>query len=201
MTKNLWEGCKYMIIDEVSMLSCQTMVALNAQLMKIKNHSAAAFGGVNIIFFGDFLQFPAVSRLDLYLDSPQNQYASGHRLWHSLNAAVILRQQMRQVDDPEYTALLQRVRYRVPSEDDIAKLNARIGACLVDFWNTSVIVRRHSLCQMIKGECSRPRPDWEFPLRTASPRSLIGRGCPCMRPTIFARTREMRAATLSLAFS
>lgn len=63
-TKNLWEGCKYMIIDQVSMLSCQTMIALNAQLMKIKNHSAVAFGGVNIIF-GDFLQFPAVSRLDL----------------------------------------------------------------------------------------------------------------------------------------
>ena len=112
-----------MIIDEVSMLSCHTMVALNAQLMKIKNNSAATFGGVNIICFGDFLQFPAVSRLDLYVDNPHSQYASGYHLWRSLNAAVVVRQQMRQFDDPEYAALLQRVHYRVPSDDDIARLN------------------------------------------------------------------------------
>ena len=53
--QNLWEGVTHMIIDEVSMLSCQMMVSLNAQLMKIKNHPAVMFGGVNLIFFGDFL--------------------------------------------------------------------------------------------------------------------------------------------------
>ena len=148
-TKNLWEGCRYMIIDEVSMLSCQTIVALNAQLMKIKNRPSSIFGGVNIIFFGDFLQFPAVSRLDLYIYCPQSQYALGHHLWRSLNVGVILHQQMRQAEDPEYAALLQRVRHRVPSEDDIARLNARVCAPLPNFWNTSVIVRRHGLRQMI----------------------------------------------------
>src|SRR5579859_3811298 len=100
--QNLWEGRKYMIIDEVSMLSCETMVSLNAQLMKIKNRPAVPFGGVNLIFFGDFLQFPAVSRLDLYMDKPESKYALGHDLWQSLNVVVILRQQMRQAKDPEY---------------------------------------------------------------------------------------------------
>src|SRR5437773_9312623 len=57
--QNLWEGHTHLISDEVSMLSCQTMVNVNAQLMKIKNHPAVMFGGVNLIFFGDFLQFPA----------------------------------------------------------------------------------------------------------------------------------------------
>ena len=148
-TKNLWEGCRYMIIDEVSMLSCQTMVALNAQLMKIKNRPSSIFGGVNLVFFGDFLQFPAVSSFDLYVDCPRSQYALGHRLWRSLNVCVVLHQQMRQAEDPEYAALLQRVRHRIPSEDNIAKLNERVCAPLPDFWNTSVIVRRHGLRQTI----------------------------------------------------
>jgi hypothetical protein len=38
--QNLWEGRTYVISDEVSMLSCETMVSLNAQLMKIKNRPA-----------------------------------------------------------------------------------------------------------------------------------------------------------------
>jgi hypothetical protein len=147
--KNLWEGCMYMIVDEASMLSCQTMVSLNTQLMKIKNRPTVPFGGINLIFFGDFLQFPAVSRLDLYMDRPQSQYALGHHLWRSLNTIVILRQQMRQADDPEYAALLQRIRHRMPSEDDILRLNERVCAPLSDFWNTPVIVRRHSLRQVI----------------------------------------------------
>jgi PIF1-like helicase len=147
--QNLWEGRTYMIIDEVSMLSCQTMVSLNAQLMKIKNHPTVIFGDVNLIFFGDFLQFPAVSRLDLYMDRPESKYALGHDLWRSLNAVVILRQQMRQAEDPEYAAMLQRIRYGVASEDDFVKLNTRVSAPLSDFWNTPVIVRRHSVRQAI----------------------------------------------------
>src|SRR5216117_1971961 len=83
------------------------------------------------------------------MDRPESKFALGHDLWRSLNAVVILRQQMRQAEDPEYAAMLQRIRNRVPSEDDILKLNARVCAPLSDFWNTPVIVRRHSLRQAI----------------------------------------------------
>ena len=81
LRENLREGHTHIIIDEVSILFCETMVSLNAQLMKIKNRPAVPFGGVNLIFFGDFLQFPAVSRLDLYMDKPESKYALGHDLW------------------------------------------------------------------------------------------------------------------------
>ena len=147
--QNLREGGTHMIVDEVSILSCPMMVSLNAQLIKIKNHPTVTFGDVNLIFFGDFLQFPAVSRLDLYMDRPESKYALDHDFWRSLNAVVILRQQMRQAEDPEYAAMLQRIRYRVSSDDDILKLNARVSAPLPDFWNTPVIVRRHNLRQAI----------------------------------------------------
>src|SRR5216117_887844 len=83
------------------------------------------------------------------MDRPESKFALGHDLWRSLNTVVILRQQMRQAEDPEYAAMLQRIRYRVPSDDDIMKLNARVAAPLSDFWNTPVIVRRHSLRQAI----------------------------------------------------
>ena len=147
--QDLWETCTYMIIDEVSMLSYQMMISLNAQLMKIKNHPTVTFGGVNLIFFGDFLQFPAVSCLDLYMNKSESKYALNHDLWRSLNVVVILHQQMRQAEDPEYAAMLQRIRYRVPSDDDILKLQRTSVRPLPDFWNTPVIVRRHSLRQAI----------------------------------------------------
>ena len=69
-----------MIIDEVSMLFCHTMIVLNAQLMKIKNNLTVIFEGVNIIFFDDFLQFSIVSCLNLYVDNFHSQYALKYHL-------------------------------------------------------------------------------------------------------------------------
>ena len=83
-----WEDRHYLIIDEVSMMDCKVITRLHTQLCKAKSLPELKFGGINIIFMGDFLQIPAVSRLDLYIDNPKWQ--QGHHLWQSLNAVVIL---------------------------------------------------------------------------------------------------------------
>ena len=85
-----------MIIDEVSMLYSTVIEHLHPQLAKVKANPEINFGGVNIIFIGDFLQLPAVLNPDLYV----NSNGLGHRLWRSLNGVVILTQQMRQARDP-----------------------------------------------------------------------------------------------------
>jgi hypothetical protein len=142
-----WELRRYMIIDEVSMLDCQVMDYLHKQLSIAKANPEVAFGGVNIIFFGDFLQLPAVLNPDLYVDN--KDYPLGHQLWRSLNAVVILTQQMRQAGDPEYAALLSRLRVREPTDEDIETLNDRIGAELPNMESVAVTVRRHALRQVI----------------------------------------------------
>ena len=143
--RDAWEHRQYMIIDEVSMLDSTVIEHLHSQLAKVKANPEINFGGVNIIFFGDFLQLPAVLNPDVYV----NNNGLGHRLWRSLNGVVILTQQMRQARDPPYAALLSRCRVRKPTDDDIEKLRDRIGAKLPNMQSAAVTVRRHALRQAI----------------------------------------------------
>jgi len=145
-----WAGRRYLSVDEISMLDRSTMVKLDKQLKIITGNSSVYFGGMNIIFFGDFLQFPAVSHMDLYVAQPK-LHPFGHDLWRSLNAVVILEKQMRQLDDPCWAALLHRLRLRQPVTDDIDLLHSRVGAPLPPSATTNcpTITRRHTVRKAI----------------------------------------------------
>src|SRR5579859_1396396 len=140
-----WQHRQYMIIDEVSMLDSKVIEDLHSQLAKVKANPEINFGGVNMIFFGDFLQLLAVLNPDVYV----HNNGVGYRLWRSLNGVVILTQQMRQARDPTYAALLSRCRVCKPMDDDIEKLRDRIGAMLPNMRSAAVTVRRHALRQAI----------------------------------------------------
>ena len=52
------QGVDYVFLDEVSMLSCQDMYRISERLTTINNNAASPFGGLNMIFAGDFAQLP-----------------------------------------------------------------------------------------------------------------------------------------------
>src|SRR5204862_6090211 len=110
------------------MMDCKVITRLHTQLCKAKSLPGLKFGGVNIIFMGDFLQIPADSHFDLYIDNPRWQ--QGHYLWRSVNAVVILRKQMRQEKDPRYAELLHRFRIHESTDEDIELRNTRINGPL-----------------------------------------------------------------------
>jgi PIF1-like helicase len=143
----VWQEARYMIIDEVSMLDCKVMESLHTQLAKAKSKPEVMFGGVNILFYGDFLQLPAVLNPDLYRD--QNDWPLGHRLWRSLNAVVLLTRPMRQAKDAPYADLLSRARFRQPTDEDIETIKSRIGVKLPNMDSVAVTVRSHTLRQAI----------------------------------------------------
>jgi hypothetical protein len=143
----VWQEARYMIIDEVSMLDCKVMESLHTQLAKAKSKPEVMFGGVNILFYGDFLQLPAVLNPDLYRD--QNDWPLGHWLWRSLNAVVLLTRPMRQAKDAPYADLLSRARFRQPTDEDIETIKSRIGVKLPNMDSVAVTVRRHTLRQAI----------------------------------------------------
>jgi len=104
------EGVDYIFLDEVSMLSCHDMYKICAQLAKAMNEPDEPFGGINIIFAGDFTQLPpAIGKeaTSLYSGSiggkglletsfRGQESAIGKALWHQVTTAVILHQNMRQ---------------------------------------------------------------------------------------------------------
>lgn len=69
----------------------------------------------------------------------------GHHLWRSQNVVVLLTEQMRQSEDPEFAEALSRFRIRQPTLDDIELLNSRVCAPLNAPTTIPIIVRRHKL--------------------------------------------------------
>lgn len=60
-----WDPVKYLVIDEVSMVSKKTLADISEMISigkqrKNENHTTIPFGGVNVILAGDFHQFPPV---------------------------------------------------------------------------------------------------------------------------------------------
>ena len=146
-----WKDRQYLIIDEVSMMDCKMLVNLNTNLKEATSQYDDYFGGINIIFMGDFLQLATVSHLDVYVDKP-SEWEDGHRLWRSINLVVLLTEQMRQSDDPKFAAALRRIRFHEPTLEDIEMLNSRIGASLECPTSTPIIVRRHTLRDALNKE-------------------------------------------------
>ena len=142
--KGEWADRRYLFVDEVSMMDCKLMIKLHDKLCSAKSaKDDVKFGGVNIVFLGDFLQLPSVSPFRLYINTPR--YQQGHHLWRSLNAVVILQTQVRQAGDRRYADLLHRLRIHRPTEEDLELLNSRVGAPLPDSAAVTIIVRRHEL--------------------------------------------------------
>jgi hypothetical protein len=93
--KKEWLDRHYLDVNEVSMMDSKLITKLHNKLCSAKSSAEdVKFGGINIIFCGDFLQIPSVSEYRLYSNKPGSQH--GNYLWHSLNAVVRLEKQMRQ---------------------------------------------------------------------------------------------------------
>ena len=100
-------GVDYIFMDEVSMLSCHDLYKISAQLCKVMNKATIPFGGLNMLFAGDFAQLPPPiggENVALYsrivgvygTKIKWQEEALGRALWHQVTTVVILRQNMRQ---------------------------------------------------------------------------------------------------------
>jgi hypothetical protein len=74
--KKVLQELELLIIDEISMVRCDTLDAIDAVLRHIRNRHNEAFGGVQLLFIGDMFQLPPVikdqewSLLSEYYNSP-----------------------------------------------------------------------------------------------------------------------------------
>ena len=96
-----FEGVDYIFFDKVSMLSCYDMYRISARLAKILNVTHLPFGGMSMVFAGDFAQLPPAigqEHASLYSrtvgkksTSLRDQEAAiGKALWHQVTTTVIL---------------------------------------------------------------------------------------------------------------
>ena len=60
------DGLEYIFLDEVSMVSCNDNYKIISQVPKALNEFDLPYGGINMIFLGDFAQLPPVFGSSLY---------------------------------------------------------------------------------------------------------------------------------------
>ena len=160
-------GVDYIFLDEVSMLSCHDMYKISAQLCKVMGEPAIPFGGLNMLFAGDFAQLPPPvggESIALYSRTvgqsgtwkKAQEMSMGRALWHQVNTVVILRQNMRQktqsIDDDKLRNALENMRYKDCSLADIQFLRSHITSQLPgrpsitdpDFRSVSIITAKNA---------------------------------------------------------
>lgn len=129
-----WRDVNYLIIDEMSMVGLHLLARLN-RVIKTAKHSKpeAPFGGINVIFFGDLLQYSPVLDKPLYTSCktlPQCterdiEIQCAQKLMSQINCAVELTQQMR-TEDIRFLELLGRLRTGHTTTEDYQLLCTRV---------------------------------------------------------------------------
>ena len=122
-----WEHVRILIIDEISFFNVTEMQKLDKQLKRLTSRHDVPYGGVSIVFSGDFHQLQPICESDKILYS----CSSGALAWeNSVNCAIFLENSHRFKDDPEYGAILGRMRMGKDTKEDREKINTRvIGKC------------------------------------------------------------------------
>lgn len=105
-----------LVIDEISMIHAELLTLIDEYLRRIRLCVEKPFGGVQVLFCGDFCQLPPV----------EGSYAFKAPVWKTLQLTYMeLTLQMRQNDDSAFQELLQRLRQGRCHETDLALLKVR----------------------------------------------------------------------------
>ena len=126
--KDLMQELELLIIDEVSMLRCDTLDCIDTLLRHIRKKLDQPFGGVQVLFIGDLFQLPPVvsdenwSMLSQYYDTPF--FFSARVLQEAELVNIELDKVYRQSDE-EFISLLNHVRNNEMTDDDYQLLNER----------------------------------------------------------------------------
>lgn len=118
---------KVLIIDEISMLDAATLELVNKVCQTIRK-SEKPFGGLQMVFVGDFFQLPPVSRNDE--EPPKFAYES--TAWQLADPHICYLSEQYRQEDEVFLGILQALRRGKISKHDTECLLARQGIELAE---------------------------------------------------------------------
>lgn len=121
----VWRGVEVLIVDEVSMMSNKMFDLLDRIGRILRKCNAKSFGGIQLVFTGDFFQLPPIPDQD---DPSSGEFCFQHPKWASTFKpadCIELKTFFRQTD-PAYISILQEVRRGTISESNIELLKTRL---------------------------------------------------------------------------
>ncbi len=123
----LWkrfESAKVLIIDEISMISPELLDSID-RILRAFRFNAEPFGGLQVIFSGDFFQLPPVrGRGEQH--NQEKRYAWQADVWNKLDLTICyLEEQHRQSGKSRLNSVLNEIRAGSVSEDSMNLLRGR----------------------------------------------------------------------------
>ena len=124
---NAWLKTDVLIVDEVSMMSVKLFDLLDAVGRAIRRNYGAPFGGMQVIFSGDFYQLPPVGQIE---DPDTMRFCFESVDWFnvfSLDCHVQLVKIFRQIGDDVYAGMLNQIRKGVIKRKTAEILRSFVG--------------------------------------------------------------------------
>jgi ATP-dependent DNA helicase PIF1 len=120
-----WRAVEVLIVDEVSMMSRKMFDLLDQIGRTIRKCNTKPFGGIQLVFTGDFFQLPPIPDYD---DPTSGEFCFKHPKWGKTfkpENCIELKTFFRQTD-PAYISILQEVRRGTISPANIELLQSRL---------------------------------------------------------------------------
>jgi len=112
---------KAIAIDEISMISAETLEILDQVLRSIRENDAP-MGGLQTLFFGDFLQLPPISKFN-----QQTNFSFESKCWQELHLRTFNLKEIFRQRDQKFINILNNIRNGELTQENISDLQERIG--------------------------------------------------------------------------
>jgi ATP-dependent exoDNAse (exonuclease V) alpha subunit len=106
-----------LVVDEVSMLGKKFLEIIN-ELLQILRGNDKIFGGLQVIFTGDFMQLPPIN----------DEYCFKSKLWKDFNFKIVYLTKLYRFNDELYASMLTRIRLGKQTIEDNKELYKRFFA-------------------------------------------------------------------------
>ncbi len=193
-----------LIIDEISMLSAQTL-ALAETACRAVRESTATFGGLQVVLVGDFFQLPPIvprvvsdegelpvisegdelgktgGQLFAATDSGEESlFAFNSPVWQTLNLTTCYLSEQYRQDDPVFLEILSAIRSGTVSAKHRALLETRLAQHgaegITQFFSHNIDVDRINTAKLFK----LPGDEHKFIMEKQGPKNIVDRlthGC------------------------
>ena len=127
-----YKDVKVLIIDEISMLHATRLDMINTLFKKFRQ-SSLPFGGIQIIFCGDFFQLPpVVKNFKKEETDDSNEFAYNATSWKELNPIVCYLKENYRQEDENLTKILNDIRFEREVENIYYLLNNKYNKDIED---------------------------------------------------------------------
>ncbi len=126
--KALMQKLELLVIDEISMVRCDLLDAIDAVLRHIRSQPSRPFGGVQVLYIGDMYQLPPVAREEewkLLSSYYANPYFFSSKVTEEQLPVYIELQKVYRQKDRDFIALLNKVRNNEMDEEGYGTLHGR----------------------------------------------------------------------------